>query len=68
MTPLVGYGAIETLEGAPFDGGPIHRFESVADARARYEGPACQEAPPHHRAGADHRVFIVGGVDDIPVR
>jgi hypothetical protein len=33
VTPLVGYGAIETLEGAPFDGVLIHRFPS-SDAPA----------------------------------
>ncbi|MEW2049068.1 hypothetical protein [Streptomyces sp. NPDC005476] len=34
VTPLVGYGAIETLQGAPFDGVLIHPFPSVAVARA----------------------------------
>lgn len=34
VTPVVGYGAMQTLEGAAFDGVLIHRFPSVADARA----------------------------------
>ncbi|GGN38859.1 hypothetical protein GCM10011578_084690 [Streptomyces fuscichromogenes] len=46
MTPLVGYGAIDTLEGAPFDGALIHRFPNVADARAWYGRPAHQAAQP----------------------
>ena len=63
-TPIVGYGAIDTLEGTALDGVLIHRFPSVEDARAWYERPAYQAALPHRRAGADHRVFIVEGVDD----
>jgi uncharacterized protein (DUF1330 family) len=63
VTPLVGYGEIETLEGAPFDGVLIHRCPRIADARARNESPADQAALPHRRAGADCRVFIVEGVD-----
>ncbi|WP_443047145.1 DUF1330 domain-containing protein [Streptomyces sp. NBC_00267] len=53
VTPLVGYGAIETLQGAPFDGVLIHRFPSVAHARAWYESPAYQAAlpPPPGRCG-----------------
>src|SRR5207244_4193075 len=37
VTPVVGYGAMETLEGEAFDGVLIHRFPSIADARAWYE-------------------------------
>ncbi|MBW8797499.1 MAG: DUF1330 domain-containing protein [Streptomyces sp.] len=70
VTPRVGQGAIESLEGAPFHGVLIHRFPSVADARAWYESrsPACQAALPHRPAGADYRVFVVEGADDIQVR
>ncbi|MGA5441561.1 DUF1330 domain-containing protein [Streptomyces griseoincarnatus] len=68
VTPLVGYGAIETLEGAPFDGVLIHRFPSAQDARDWYESPAYQAALPHRQAGADYRVFIVEGVDDTQAR
>lgn len=64
VTPVVGYGAIETLEGAAFDGVLIHRFPSAQEARAWYESPAYQAALPHRKAGADYRVFIVEGVDD----
>ncbi|MGY4925793.1 DUF1330 domain-containing protein [Streptomyces sp. 900105755] len=52
---------METLEGAPFDGVLIHRFPSVADARAWHESPAYQAALPHRQAGANYRVFIVEG-------
>jgi uncharacterized protein (DUF1330 family) len=61
LTPVVGYGAIETLEGTAFDGVLIHRFENAQDARTWYESPAYQAALPHRRAGADYRVFIVEG-------
>lgn len=64
VTPVVGYGANETLEGEAFDGVLIHRFPSTQDARAWYESPAYQAALPHRQAGADYRVFIVEGVDD----
>lgn len=68
VTPLVGYGAIETLQGAPFDGVLIHRFPSVAHARAWYESPVYQAALPHRRAGADYCVLIVEGADDTRAR
>ncbi|WP_416985098.1 DUF1330 domain-containing protein [Streptomyces sp. T028] len=64
ITPVVGYGAIQTLEGTAFDGVLIHRFPSVKDARAWYDSPAYQAALPHRQAGADYRVFIVEGIDD----
>ncbi|MFC9915728.1 DUF1330 domain-containing protein [Streptomyces sp. NPDC127197] len=64
LTPVVGYGAIETLEGTAFEGVLIHRFPSAQDARAWYESPAYQAALPHRQAGADYRVFIVEGLDD----
>ena len=66
VTPIVGYGAIETLEGEPFDGILIHRFPSVEQARAWYESPAYQEALPHRQAAADYRVFIVDGLPNTP--
>jgi uncharacterized protein (DUF1330 family) len=64
VTPVVAHGAIETLEGAAFDGVLIHRFPSVEHARAWYESPAYQAALPHRHAGADYRVFIVEGIDE----
>ncbi|MGC9544000.1 DUF1330 domain-containing protein [Streptomyces sp. UG1] len=64
ITPVVGYGEIDTLEGTAFDGVLIHRFPSAQDARAWYESPAYQAALPHRQAGSDYRVFIVEGVDD----
>jgi uncharacterized protein (DUF1330 family) len=68
VTPVVGYGAVHTLEGEPFDGVLIHRFPTVQDARAWYESPAYQEALPHRQAAADYRVFIVEGVPETPDR
>jgi uncharacterized protein (DUF1330 family) len=61
-TPLVFYGAVETLEGPPVDGSVVVAFPSMAEARAWYESPAYQNALPHRQAGADYRVFIVDGV------
>jgi Domain of unknown function (DUF1330) len=40
VAPVVGYGAIHTLEGEPFDGVPIHGYPTVQNARAWYESPA----------------------------
>ncbi|MDQ1036851.1 uncharacterized protein (DUF1330 family) [Streptomyces sp. V3I8] len=68
VTPVVGYGAIETLEGEPFDGVLIHEFPSVEQARAWYDSPAYQAALPHRQAAADYRVFIVEGVSDTSSR
>ncbi|MEU1273780.1 DUF1330 domain-containing protein [Streptomyces sp. NPDC005799] len=63
VTPVVGYGAIETLEGTVSDGVLIHRFPGAEDARAWYDSPAYQAALPHRQAGANYHVFIVEGVD-----
>ncbi|WP_240140217.1 DUF1330 domain-containing protein [Streptomyces sp. MUM 178J] len=64
VTPVVGHGAIETLESTPFEGVLIHRFPSVEGTRAWHQSPAHQAALPHSQAGADYRVLIVEGVDD----
>ncbi|MFE6488725.1 DUF1330 domain-containing protein [Streptomyces sp. NPDC057757] len=66
VTPVVGYGAIQTLEGQPFDGVLIHRFPTSEAARAWYESPAYQQALPHRQAAADYRVLIVDGLPDPP--
>ncbi|MGY4103812.1 DUF1330 domain-containing protein [Nocardia sp. R16R-3T] len=68
VTPVVGYGQIETLEGAPLDGILINRFPTVQDALAWYHSPAYQAALPHRQAAADYRVLIVPGVDGMPAR
>lgn len=64
ITPVIGYGAIHTLEGEPLDGVLVHRFPTREDALRWYESPAYQAALPHRRAGADYRVLIVEGVDE----
>ncbi|MFI8527374.1 DUF1330 domain-containing protein [Promicromonospora sukumoe] len=66
ITPVIGYGAVTTLEGEPFDGILVHRFPSVDEAMAWYHSPAYQEALPHRQAAADYRVLIVPGVDEAP--
>lgn len=66
VTPVVGYGAIQTLEGDPFDGVLIHRFPTAEAACAWYDSPAYQQALPHRRAAADYRVFVVDGLPDTP--
>ena len=63
ITPVIGYGAITTLEGDPVDGILVNEFPTVEDALAWYHGPAYQEALPHRRSAADYRVLVVPGVE-----
>lgn len=62
MTPLVYYGAVETLEGPVVDGAVIVQFPSMADARAAYTDPSYQKALQHRLKGAEYRVFITEGL------
>jgi uncharacterized protein (DUF1330 family) len=62
LTPLVVYGAIETLEGAAPDGVVMLQFPTVEDAQAWYNSPGYQAAIPHRKKGADYRAFIVKGL------
>ena len=62
LKPLVAYGAVESLEGAPVDGAVVLEFPSMDDARAWYNSPAYTEARQHRFKGADYRVFITQGV------
>lgn len=62
ITPLVVYGDIEALEGAPPDGMVMVQFPTVEDARAWYNSPAYQAAIPHRKKAADYRAFIVQGL------
>ncbi len=62
LTPLVVYGALETLEGDAPDGVVILRFPTVEDARAWYNSPAYQAAVAYRKKGADYRAFIVEGL------
>lgn len=63
VTPLVRYGALDILEGQPFEGCLIHRFPGIEEARAWYDSPNYQEAVKHRHQGARYRVFIVEGID-----
>lgn len=62
LTPLVVYGALESLEGDAPDGVVILRFPTVEDARAWYNSPAYQAAVAYRQKGADYRAFIVEGL------
>jgi uncharacterized protein (DUF1330 family) len=62
VTPLVFYGALETLEGPPVDGAVVLAFPTVAEAKAWYESPLYQDALQHRLKGAEYRVFIVEGI------
>jgi uncharacterized protein (DUF1330 family) len=62
LTPLVVYGAMESLEGEPPAGTVILQFPTVEDAKAWYNTPGYQAALLHRRKGADYRAFIVQGL------
>jgi uncharacterized protein (DUF1330 family) len=62
LTPLVVYGAMETLEGEAPGGAVILQFPTVEDAKVWYHSPAYQAALPHRRKGAEYRAFIVQGL------
>jgi uncharacterized protein (DUF1330 family) len=61
LKPLVVYGAMQALEGAPPDGLVIMEFPTAADAKAWYEGPY-QKALPHRLASGNWRAMIVEGL------
>ena len=63
ISPVIGHGAITTLEGDPADGILVNELPTVEDALAWDHGPAYQEAPPHRRSAADQRVLVVPGVE-----
>jgi uncharacterized protein (DUF1330 family) len=62
VTPRAFYGALDVLEGPPFEGAVVLEFPSMADAQAWYHSPEYQAAAKHRHAGATYRVFIVDGV------
>lgn len=63
ITPVIGYGEVITLEGAPVDGILVNAFPTMQDALDWYHSPAYQAALPHRQAAADYRVLIVPGVE-----
>jgi len=62
MTPLVAYGAVETLEGASADGVVVLRFDDMAAAKAWYHSPQYSAARQVRHQSADYRVILVEGV------
>ena len=62
LTPLVYYGALETLEGDPAEGVVLLQFPDMAAAHAWYDSPAYQEAKQHRLKGADYRVILTQGL------
>jgi uncharacterized protein (DUF1330 family) len=62
LTPLVLYGAMETLEGKSPDGVVLLEFPTVEDAKAWYHSPGYQAAAQHRRKGAEYRAVIVQGM------
>ncbi|WP_249979207.1 DUF1330 domain-containing protein [Vreelandella olivaria] len=63
--PLAFYGDFEVLEGSSMEGAVILRFPDMVAARAWYQSPAYQEARKHRFLGADYRVFIVDGIEQL---
>ncbi|MCB1687657.1 MAG: DUF1330 domain-containing protein [Halioglobus sp.] len=62
LTPLVVYGALESLEGEAPDGAVVLQFPTMQDAREWYNSPEYQAAIPHRKKGANYRAFIVEGI------
>ena len=62
LQPLVAYGALHALEGAPPDAVIMLQFPTVEDAKAWYQSPAYQAALPHRLKSADFRAVIVEGL------
>lgn len=63
LTPLVYYGAIDTLEGDEADGAVIAKFPTVEAARAWYDSDKYQEAKAIRNRAADYRTILVEGLD-----
>jgi uncharacterized protein (DUF1330 family) len=59
---LANFGPCEVLEGPGVEGVAILEFESVAAAKAWYEGPAYREASRHRYQGGDYSAIIVEGL------
>ena len=62
VTPLAFYGALDVLEGPPFEGAVVLEFPSVAEAKDWYNSPDYQAAAKHRKAGSTYRVFLVDGL------
>ena len=62
LEPLVAYGKVEPLEGAPADGVVVLKFPDMDQAKAWYNSPGYQAAVPHRMRGASYRVMVTEGV------
>ncbi|HWA81583.1 MAG TPA: DUF1330 domain-containing protein [Acetobacteraceae bacterium] len=62
LKPLALYGNHEVLEGPAIEGAVILEFPTMEAARTYYHSAAYQEAVKHRFLAADHRVFIVEGI------
>ena len=62
LTPLVVYGAMETLEGEAADGMVVLQFPTIEDAKAWYYSEEYQAALKHRQQAAPYRVFMVEGL------
>ena len=60
-TPLVVYGALETLEGQAADGIVVLEFATIEEAGRWYRSPEYQRVIPYRQQAADYRAFIVEG-------
>lgn len=66
LTPLAFYGEFEVLEGDQMEGAVILRFPDMAAAREWYHSPEYQTALQHRLKGANYRVFIINGMEEVP--
>ncbi len=62
LKPLVVYGALDTLEGAPTEGVVILEFPDKAAARAWYDSEDYQARARLRMQAAPYRAFIVEGL------
>jgi uncharacterized protein (DUF1330 family) len=60
---LARFGPSEVREGPGVEGVAIIEFPTLAEAKARYESPAYQDASQHRYQGGDYSVVIVEGGD-----
>jgi uncharacterized protein (DUF1330 family) len=58
----VSHGALDVLEGPPFESVVILEFPTAEAARAWYDSPAYREARRFRHLAADYRAFIVEGL------
>jgi uncharacterized protein (DUF1330 family) len=62
VKPIALYGALQTLEGEPFEGVVIAEFPTREAALAWYNSAEYQAARQHRLKAGDYRVFITEGL------